>query len=171
MAGRTLAVIGGVCGISYGAYYGIQSSEISKTQKEVKDLSQLVDRERKAAASTAALISEQESKAAALQRQEEASRAAVAQTEERIERVRAELEGLESEKERQLQLARKCAADSKSVLGRLASLRSQVLKAQEAATLGEKSLVQARQRATEAQKLLNPLNHPSLKSVLGTGKK
>jgi len=58
------------------------------------------------------------------------------------------------------------AADGKTAAIRLRNLRADAERAREALTVGEQSLVVARQRAREAQKLVNPLNHPRLQELL-----
>ena len=54
-----------------------------------------------------------------------------------------------------------------SVTSKIGSLKRDAERASEAATLGQKSFEIARQQAVDAKKLLNPLNHPRVKSLLG----
>lgn len=63
--------------------------------------------------------------------------------------------------------APQAAADLQSAHSRLAELRAEAQRAQESLTLGEQSLVLARQKAAEAKQLLNPLEHPKVKKMLG----
>jgi hypothetical protein len=61
-------------------------------------------------------------------------------------------------------------SDARSALSRLAGLKAESERAKESLTIGEKSLVLAKARAKDASALLNPLNHPRVKELLG-GKK
>ncbi len=59
------------------------------------------------------------------------------------------------------------ANETKAAASKLVNLQTERERAKEAVTLGEKSLVLARQQAQEARKLLNPLNHPRVSSLMG----
>lgn len=64
-------------------------------------------------------------------------------------------------------LAHQLVNELETVGSKIGSLRRDAERATEAATLGQKSLIIARQQATEAKKLLNPLNHPKVKAMFG----
>ena len=58
-------------------------------------------------------------------------------------------------------------SELETVSSKISALKRDSDRATEAATLGQKSLVIARQQAVEARKLINPLNHPRVKAILG----
>ena len=64
-------------------------------------------------------------------------------------------------------LAHQLVNELETVGSKIGSLKRDAERATEAATLGQKSLIIARQQAVDAKKLLNPLNHPKVKALLG----
>ncbi len=140
--------------LAYGAYFAIQQKEVLKYDKEVRDISSLIQRERERAAKNTALISEHEERLQELTQQENGLRLQLGKAQERLAAAEKEVQKLTTE----------CNAISSSrdgALSRLSSLRNDNLRVQEALTLGEKSLQAAQQKAQQARSLLNPLNHPS----------
>jgi hypothetical protein len=59
------------------------------------------------------------------------------------------------------------AKDLESVTSKIISLKREAERTSEATTMGEKSLMIARQQAADARKLFNPLNHPKLQALMG----
>ena len=64
-------------------------------------------------------------------------------------------------------LAHQLVNELETVGSKIGSLKRDAERATEAVTLGQKSLIIARQQAVDAKKLLNPLNHPKVKALLG----
>lgn len=168
-AQKAVVVVGGVAGLGYGAYYMTHIREVSKFDKDLKDIERLIDAEQKRISSNAKLSSEFELRLVDLSKQGQDKQKAVADTELKLEAARQQAKQLETQLAAKKADAAKVAADLKSAQARLADLRTESERARESVMSGEKSLGLAMENLNHAKLLLNPLNHPRLKAL--TGKK
>ncbi|GAX84300.1 hypothetical protein CEUSTIGMA_g11722.t1 [Chlamydomonas eustigma] len=163
---NVLGLLAGGVGVGYGAYFLSQSGEIRKIEKEEKEASRLVENESKNLLIINKSLQEQETRQRELSEKIPSSQKAVEAAAASVEKARAHLQLLEQEYNTKQAEATKVINDLDSVMSRIESLRRDSDRAAGAVTLGQKSLAIAQQQRTDAKKLLNPLNHPRVKSLL-----
>lgn len=171
-AQKAVLLVGGAAGLGYGAYYMAHIKEVSKFDKDLKDIQRLIEAEQKKITQSAKLASEFELRLMDLSKQGQDKQKAVADTELKLEAARQQVKQLEGQLGAKKADAAKVAADLKSAQQRLADLRTESERARESVMSGEKSLGLAAENLNHAKLLLNPLNHPRLKALTsGSGKK
>lgn len=167
----TVAGLGvAACGVVYGGYYYNQASYINKFLQDEKSAHKLVEAEQKKLKTCSVTLAEQEGRQKSLGQSLEEFTKAAQKAESELEAARKNLARLEQEHEAKHESVKKVTKDLEAVASKINSLKQESDRAAAALTLGEKSLQLARQQASEAKKLLNPLNHPSLQGFIGRGK-
>lgn len=87
------------------------------------------------------------------------------ETEAKLETARKEVARLEKEASRARDAIAKNLTETNETTSRLSKLQSEYTRIKESLSLGEKSLELARQKAVQAQDLLNPFNHPAVQKL------
>jgi chromosome segregation ATPase len=159
--------LGSFFGAGYGGYYLAQMKEVKSLEKDKNDILKLIDSEKKRIVSSKKASEELNVKIVNITKASETAVKAVAEAHSKLDAARKTVQQLEAQwQERQKELKR-YQDDLKSSQAKLIELAAEAERAKESVSMSEKSLVLASQKVDASRQLLNPLNHPKVKSLLG----
>eukprot|EP00798_Chlamydomonas_sp_ICE-L_P014308 gene14308-20289_t len=158
---------GGVVALVGGGYYAMHLGQFAKLESEVFSVKKLVDWETKALEGLAVSLTSQEMLLQTLATQEEEKKKELKSYGSKVEAARKHLVSMQAAYSKEQETALLVASDSLNAITTLDSLKAEFTRSREAVSTGEKALVLAKLKASESKKLLNPLNHPRVKALMG----
>eukprot|EP00798_Chlamydomonas_sp_ICE-L_P020841 gene20841-27673_t len=143
------------------------TTEGEQTDSEMTTTAKMLSDEQKKVSTVKTSIVSQEKLIDTLAKKEAEQRKTLEGAGVKVEAARKALALHEAAFKKQQEESLQIAQESLNAVSKLSTLRTENERAREAVTLGEKSLMIARQQSAEARKLLNPLNHPRVAALMG----
>ncbi len=166
-ARKALLLLGGGAAAGTGAYVALHSADASKFAQQQKQLERSQQQERTQLRKYESSIIEQEALIKALQQQSAMEQKSMGELAESIEAAKAKVAQLEAQQAQKQEDVQRLEKEAAAASTKLETAREQAVKLQQSAAATEQNLKIMQLEVQKAKELVNPLNHPKVKNLLG----
>jgi chromosome segregation ATPase len=166
-AKRILPYTGIAAGVGTAVYVAQQSSEVNKLMKQRNDIEKSATQSKTQIRKYESQVLEQESLIKVLQQQGEVERKAMSELDKSLAAARAKVAQLESQHSLKMDDLKRIDQEASDAAAKIVNMRGQIDTLHKSAATQEQNLKIMQQEVLKAKDLMNPLNHPKIKNMLG----